>query len=233
MEESRMKVVVLLSGGMDSVCALYYSSEKYEVISALSFDYGSNHNMRELPHASFHCKKLGIPHTIIKTSFVDDHFDSSLLKSGGYTQKGAYAEKSLQKTIIPFRNGIILSIAAGYAESRGINGVVTGAHSGDYSVYPDCREKFLKLMSQAVCAGTYNKIRIIRPFVFMTKDQIVKKGRDLGVDFSKSWSCDEDTDVHCGECGTCVSRREAFSSARVSDPTDYTIKDPLPLAPID
>jgi len=233
MADDKLKVVVLLSGGMDSVCALYQSKEKYNVIFALSFDYGSKHNHKELPYASYHCEKLDIPHTIIKIDFIDDHFKSGLLKGGGYIQNGRYEGNSIKKTIVPFRNGIMLSIAVGYVESRGGNGVVIAAHSGDYSVYPDCREKFLKSMSQAVCVGTYNKIKIIRPFVFMTKDQIIRKGRELDVDFSKTWSCNEGMDLHCGECGTCIGRREAFNSARVADPTDYSSKKPLPLKPID
>jgi 7-cyano-7-deazaguanine synthase len=232
MLEDKLKVVVLLSGGMDSVCALYQSNEKYEVISALSFDYGSKHNHKELPYASYHCKKLNIPHSIIKIDFIDDYFHSCLLKGGEYLHKNCY-DNSKEKAIVPFRNGIMLSIAVGYAESRGGKGVVIAAHSGDYSVYPDCREKFLKSMAKAVCDGTYNKMKIIRPFVFMTKEQIVRKGRALDIDFSKTWSCNEGVDIHCGECGTCIGRREAFNSARVADPTDYSSKKPLPLSPID
>ena len=232
MVEDRLNVVVLLSGGMDSVCALYQSKQKYNVISALSFEYGSKHNNKELPYAAYHCEKLEISHTIIKIDFIDNHFKSSLLKGGGHIHKGYSPESSQDKPIVPFRNGIMLSIAAGYAESRDGDGVVIGAHSGDYSAYPDCREKFLKIMSQAVCIGTYNKIKVIRPFVFMTKDQIIRKGRELDVDFSKTWSCNEGLDIHCGECCTCVGRRKAFSSARVADPTDYTSKNPLPLDPI-
>ena len=231
MEEEKLNVVVLLSGGMDSVCALYQSIEKYNVMSALSFDYGSKHNHKELPYASFHCEKLNIPHSIIKIDFIDDYFKPHLLKDGRYLQRSYYDKDSMNKTIVPFRNGIMLSIAVGYTESRNGNGVVIAAHNDNYSIYPDCREKFLKSMSQAVCAGTYNKMKIIRPFVFMTKDQIIRKGQMLGVDFSKTWSCDEDENIHCGECNTCMDRKEAFNSARIVDPTDYSSEEPLPLEP--
>jgi len=226
--DDKMKVVVLLSGGMDSVCALYYSKDKYNVVSALSFDYGSKHNKKELPFASHHCEKLNIPHTIIKIDFIDDYFKSNLLKNGKHFEEG-----SNDKTIVPFRNGIMLSIAAGYAESRDGKGIVIASHSGNYSDYPDCREKFLKLMSQSICAGTYNKIKVLRPFVFMTLEEVVRKGRELNIDFSQTWSCDDGMDIHCGECDTCIGRRGAFNSARVSDPTEYSFKEPLPLEPMD
>ena len=233
MVDDKLKVVVLLSGGMDSVCALYHSQEKYNVTSALSFDYGSKHNHKELSCALFHCEKLNIPHTIIKIDFIDNYFKSDLLKGGEYAAHKHFNRNTTKKAMVPFRNGIMLSIATGYAESRGDKGVVIAAHSGDYSAYPDCREKFLKSMSQAVCTGTYNKIKVIRPFVYMTKDQIIRKGRELDVDFSKTWSCNEGPETHCGECGTCIDRRKAFNSARVADPTDYASKEPLPLAPLD
>ena len=227
-----MKVIVLLSGGTDSVCALYSSVEKYNVISAISVNYGAKHNHRELPYAAYHCEKLNIPHTVIKIDFIDKHFDSSLLKSGKNIPKGHFNEKDMQKIAVPFRNGIMLSMAAGFAESKGAKGIVIAAHSGNYSIYPDCRETFLKAMSDAICAGTYKGVKIIRPFVFMTKDQILRRGRELGVDFSKTWSCYEGTDIHCGECGTCLERREAFSSAGLADPTDYSSQEPLPSHPI-
>ncbi len=231
-EDYRMKVVVLLSGGMDSVCSLYYSKEKYNVIAAVSFDYGSKYNHKELPYASYHCGKLKIPHTVMKVGFVDDYFESSLMKDGSYAENSKLKNVS-SKTIVPFRNGMMLAIAIGFAESLGGEGVVIAAHSGDYSAYPDCREKFLKLMSQAAKAGTYNKVKILRPFVYLSKEEIVKIGRKLDVDFSKTWSCNKGDDIHCGECDTCLGRREAFNSARVSDPTVYNYNEPLSLDPLD
>ena len=229
---NKQKVIVLLSGGMDSVCALYYSAEKYEVVTALSFNYGSKHNHKELPYAAFHCKKLNIPHLVMNVDFIDKYFESNLLKSGEKIPKGQFSTENMKKTIVPFRNGIMLSIAAGFAECKGVEGIVIAAHSGEYSIYPDCREKFLKAMSAAVSSGSYTGIRIIRPFVFMTKDQIARKGRELGVDFSKTWSCYEGLDRHCGECGTCIERKGAFYSAGIADPTDYSAEVPLPPHPI-
>ena len=233
MAEYKQQVVVLLSGGVDSVCALYQSNEKYNVISALSFDYGSKHSHKELSYASYHCRKLNVPHSIVKLDFIDSCFHSRTLKFNEYLHENSYDATSMEKTIIPFKNGMMLSIAVGYAESKGGEGVIIASHCGNYSVHPDCREKFLKSMSQAVCDGTHSKMKIIRPFAFMTKEQIVRKGRIFGVNFSKTWSCSEGVDIHCGKCGMCLGRREAFNLASVADPAEYSSKEPLPLASID
>lgn len=232
MNMDRQKVVVLLSGGMDSVCALYYSAKRYEVVVALSFNYGSNHSHKELPCASYHCEKLDIPHIVMDIDFIDKHFGESLLVGNEVYLPSYSNSNEVKKRAVPFRNGIMFSIAAGYAESKGAKGIVIATHSGEYSIYSDCREKFLKLMSQAIHAGTYNEIDIIKPFVFMTKDQVAKIGKEHGVDFSKTWSCCEGVDQHCGECDTCVERKSAFSSAGIADPTEYSSGDPLPPHPI-
>lgn len=217
-----MKVVVLISGGMDSVTALYDAkAQEHEIISGLSFDYGSKHNHCELPMAKWHCDKLGIDHRIVTLGFMDELFESDLLKSGGEIPEGHYESENMKQTVVPFRNGIMLSIAAGFAESIGAKGLVIAAHSGDHAIYPDCREDFMRPMADAITAGTYEKIEVLRPFIQMRKEDIAKRGADLNVDFRQTWSCYKGGELHCGKCGTCVERVEAFSLAGLEDPTVY------------
>ncbi len=226
------KVVVLLSGGMDSVSAFYQAMEENEVISALSFDYGAKHNLREIPFAAYHCRNFDVEHQTIRLDFIGDLFKSDLLKSGGQIPDGHYEEDAMKKTVVPFRNGIMLSIAAGFAESRAANGLVIAAHAGDHAIYPDCREEFMKSMANAIRLGTYAQVQLLRPFIAMTKADIVARGNALGVDFSQTWSCYKGGAQHCGTCGTCVERREAFMSAGLADPTLYASEAALPTKPI-
>ena len=226
-----MKTIVLCSGGIDSVTALYHAHREYEVLGALGFHYGSKHNDRELPEARHHADKLGIPFRVVALDFMDRLFTSHLLRSGGEIPEGHYAEETMKQTVVPFRNGILLSIAAGYAESAGADGVVIAAHSGDHAVYPDCREPFMDAMGRAMATGTYAGIRLLRPFIALDKTAIVRIGTDLQVDYARTWSCYKGRERHCGVCGTCVERREAFQKAAVPDPTEYEQTPPLPEAP--
>jgi len=223
-----MKVCVLLSGGMDSVTVLYEALREHEVVACLSFDYGSKHNAKEIPFAKWHAEHLGIEHHTVELGFMDRLFASHLLKSGGEIPDGHYAEESMKQTVVPFRNGILLAIAAGYAESAGAEGVVIAAHSGDHAIYPDCREPFMRSMGEAMAHGTYVDVQLLRPFIAMDKAAIAKRGVELGVDFARTWSCYKGGCIHCGVCGTCVERREAFLLAGVSDPTDYEQTPELP-----
>jgi 7-cyano-7-deazaguanine synthase len=227
----RSRVVVLLSGGMDSVAALYEARQCHEVAACLSFDYGAKHNARELPMAAFHCEKLGIEHVVVPLDFIAKHFVSALLQGGAEIPKGHYQEDSMKQTVVPFRNGILLAIAAGFAESRGAQGIVIAAHSGDHAIYPDCREDFMQSMASALRLGTYAEISLHRPFVHMSKAAIAARGHALGVDFDHTWSCYLGKELHCGECGTCVERREAFALAGIHDPTQYLAQTPLPPSP--
>jgi len=226
-----MKVVVLLSGGLDSVTALHAAREQHEVVAALSFNYGAKHHAKELPMAAWQCAQSCIPHFIAPLDFVAREFQSDLLESGGTIPDGHYEEQTMRSTVVPFRNGIMLAIAAGFAESRGAEGIVIAAHAGDHAIYPDCREEFLAPMAQAIAAGTYAKIELLRPFVAIDKTGIVRRGAELGVDFSHTWSCYKGGDLHCGSCGTCVERREAFLLAGVPDPTIYAETGALPPKP--
>jgi 7-cyano-7-deazaguanine synthase len=226
-----MQVVVLLSGGMDSVAALYDSASRHDVVAAISFDYGAKHNHKEIPFAAYHCRKFNVEHRVIPLDFVGELFKSDLLKSGGAIPDGHYEEQTMKSTVVPFRNGIMLSIAAGFAESKEARGLVIAAHAGDHAIYPDCREEFMKSMADAIRLGTYAGITLLRPFICMTKADIASRGQALGVDFSRTWSCYKGGTLHCGTCGTCVERREAFIVAGIPDPTTYASDEPIPPRP--
>ena len=225
------KVIALVSGGMDSVTALYEAARTSQVVGTLSFDYGSKHNHKEIPFAAWHAQKLKVPHRVIELDFVGRLFKSSLLKDADAIPDGHYEDATMRQTVVPFRNGIMLSVAAGYAESNGAEGLVIAAHSGDHAIYPDCREEFMRSMAEAIRLGTYAGIDILRPFIHLTKADIVRRAQELGVDLAQTWSCYKGQELHCGTCGTCVERREAFIVADVPDPTHYANASPLPLRP--
>ena len=229
--ESISKAVVLVSGGMDSVTALYDTANKFDLVAAVSFNYGAKHNDREIPFAAVHCRRLGVRHEVISLAFINQLFKSDLLKSGGEIPNGHYEELTMKQTVVPFRNGIMMAIVAGFAESIGAQGLVIAAHTGDHAVYPDCREDFMKSMGEAIRLGTYGQIEIVRPFIALGKAEIAKRGFEMGVDFSQTWSCYRGGDLHCGKCGTCVERREAFLVAGIEDPTVYKEAGPLPRKP--
>ena len=138
---------------------------------------------------------------------------------------------NMKQTVVPFRNAIMLAVATGLAESRGAEGLVIAAHGGDHAIYPDCREEFMRAMGDAMRLGTYAEVKLLRPFIAMTKAEIAAAGAKLGVDFGRTWSCYKGGEVHCGKCGTCVERREAFELAGISDPTVYAETGVLPGKP--
>lgn len=224
----RMNVVVLCSGGMDSVTALHWAKAEHTVVAAVSFDYGAKHNHREIPMAAEQARLLRLRHEIIRLDFVDRLFASHLLKSGGAVPDGHYAAENMKQTVVPFRNAIMLSIACGFAESVSAGGLVIAAHTGDHTIYPDCREEFMQAMADAMRLGTYAGVQLLRPFIALHKGQIAAEGARLGVDFARTWSCYKGGAIHCGTCGTCVERREAFAQAGLPDPTSYAITPPLP-----
>lgn len=216
---------------MDSVTALYRAQAEHDVRAVLSFDYGAKHNACEIPFAAHHARQLGLRHEIVSLDFVDRLFDSALLKSGGDIPEGHYAADNMKQTVVPFRNAIMLSIAAGLAESIEAEGLVIAAHGGDHAIYPDCREEFMRALGEAMRLGTYAGILLLRPFIQHTKADIAAEGARLGVDLGQTWSCYKGGKTHCGRCGTCVERREAFRDAGLADPTDYLDLGPLPAAP--
>jgi len=210
---------IIVSGGMDSITLLH--EYKDEIALAITFNYGSNHAAKEIECAKYHCEKLGIEHIIIPLGFIHEYFKSSLLQGAEAIPEGHYADENMKSTVVPFRNGIMLSIACGLAESRGLKFVMIANHSGDHAIYPDCRGTFIDSMSEAMAYGTYENIRIIAPYTGISKADIAKRGAELGVDYSRTWSCYKGGDKHCGKCGTCVERKEAFELAGVPDLTEY------------
>ena len=211
--------VLILSGGVDSVTLLYDEQER--IALAISFDYGSKHNKREIPFAQWHCEQLGIKHITIPLDFMTKYFVSSLLEGGEEIPEGHYADDNMKSTVVPFRNGIMLSIAVGIAESNGLKYVMMANHGGDHTIYPDCRPEFVDAFDQAACAGTYVNVHLRSPYTNITKADIARRGKALGIDYSKTWSCYKGGEQHCGKCGTCVERREAFALAGIDDQTPY------------
>lgn len=211
-----MKAVLIYSGGLDSTTLLY--EYRSEIALAVSFDYGSKHNAREIEYARVNCRELGIKHLVIPLEFIGKYFKSDLLLSGGDIPEGNYNDENMQSTVVPFRNGIMLAVAAGLAESMGLDSIMIANHSGDHAIYPDCRPEFIDAFSQATQAGTYNGVKVVSPYCRLTKREIALRGRELGVDYSKTYSCYKGGEKHCGKCGTCTERKEALKGF---DTTQY------------
>lgn len=211
--------IIIVSGGMDSVTLLY--DYKDRIALGISFDYGSNHNAKEIPFAKLHCERLGIPHITIPLDFMHKYFKSSLLEGAEAIPEGHYEDENMKSTVVPFRNGIMLAIAAGIAESNGLEHVMIANHGGDHAIYPDCRPEFISSMSNATKAGSYNGVTVLAPYTNITKGDIARRGKDLGIDFTETWSCYKGGEKHCGKCGTCVERKEALKEAGIEDHTEY------------
>lgn len=211
--------VIIVSGGMDSITLLY--DRKDEIALGISFDYGSNHNAREIPYAKLHCERLGIKHITINLDFMHQYFKSSLLDGANAIPEGHYADSNMKSTVVPFRNGIMLSIAIGIAESNNLDQVFIANHGGDHTIYPDCRPEFINAINGAAMAGTYNGVKVIAPYTNITKGDIARIGKKLGIDYTETWSCYKGGKVHCGKCGTCVERKEALAEAGIDDKTIY------------
>ncbi|MBP5171361.1 MAG: 7-cyano-7-deazaguanine synthase QueC [Bacteroidales bacterium] len=219
MVQKKKDALLVLSGGMDSTTMLYDFQER--IALAVSFDYGSKHNAREIPLARLHCGRLGIPHVVIPLDFMQRYFKSSLLLGGEAIPEGDYADENMRSTVVPFRNGIMLSVAAGLAETHGLSRVMIANHSGDHAIYPDCRPGFVKSMSEAVSNGTYAHLTVDAPYTRLSKADIARRGKALGIDYSETWSCYQGGEKHCGRCGTCRERREALAAAGIEDTTSY------------
>ena len=211
--------VIIYSGGLDSTTLLY--DEQARVALAVTFDYGSNHAAREIACARHHCALLGVEHLVIELAFMSRYFQSSLFSGGDAIPSGSYDDENMKSTVVPFRNGIMLSIACGLAESRGLKRVLIANHGGDHAIYPDCRPEFVRAMDGAMQAGTYDGVTLAAPYTNLTKADLVRRGAKLGIDYGHTYSCYRGGEQHCGSCGTCTERRMAFEEAGVPDPTAY------------
>ena len=203
-----MKALIIYSGGMDSSVLLH--RYKKEIALAITFDYGSKHNQREIKAAKRNCEKLNIEHKIIELPFVNQYFKSSLLRSGGKIPKGSYEQETMKSTVVPFRNGVMLSIAVGIAESNNLDTILIANHFGDHDIYPDCRKEFIDAFSLTAKTGTYGQIKIHSPFCEINKREIALIGKEIKINFADTYSCYNGKKIHCGECSTCLERKDAL-----------------------
>lgn len=203
--------ILVLSGGMDSTTMLYEFRDR--IALAVTFDYGSNHNAREIECAAYNCRQLGIEHIVIPLGFIGRYFDSSLLSGADAIPTGHYDGDNLRSTVVPFRNGIMLAAAAGLAESRGLTRVMIANHAGDHEIYPDCRPGFIKAMGAAISEGTFAPVVLEAPYTGLSKADIALRGLKLGIDYDYTYSCYKGGEHPCGECATCIERQEALNEA--------------------
>ncbi|KZL12597.1 7-cyano-7-deazaguanine synthase [Pseudovibrio axinellae] len=221
-----MKTIVICSGGLDSVTLAYKVAREHELLGLVSFDYGQRHK-KELDYAAHAAKQLGVPHYILNMSQIGTHLSGSALTDDLDVPDGHYAEENMKVTVVPNRNAIMLSIGFGIAAAQQADAVAAAVHGGDHFIYPDCRPEFIKsfeAMQKLALAG-YADVSLYTPFVEISKGAIVTEGAKHNVPFEDTWSCYKGGEKHCGRCGTCVERREAFDLAGVDDPTDYADPD--------
>ncbi|MFJ8856092.1 7-cyano-7-deazaguanine synthase QueC [Streptomyces sp. NPDC102437] len=217
--------MLIFSGGLDSAVTAYKLRDEGVVVNLISFNYGQRH-VKELAHAASLAARLDVAHDIVDLTSLGQILGGSALTDPTVpVPHGHYRAETMRSTVVANRNAIMLEIAAGSAVALGADAVAFGAHSGDHAIYPDCRPEFFTLIQASIKAGNEGHIapgfQLVAPFLDLTKADIVREGARLGVPFGLTWSCYEGGDVHCGACGTCVERREAFAEAEVADPTVY------------
>jgi len=219
------RVVTTLSGGLDSVTLAHdLAAEGHDVI-ALSFDYGQRH-AKEIDFAARCADRLGVDHHVVDLRSIGSLLTGSALTDDAVdVPEGHYTDVSMMATVVPNRNAIMLSVAIGVAVARAASAVATAVHAGDHPIYPDCRPAFIDAIEHEARVANEGFIaadfRVLAPFLHLAKDEIVRRGAKLGVPFEETWSCYVGRAEHCGRCGTCVERREAFDLAGVTDPTRY------------
>lgn len=217
-----MKTLVVCSGGMDSVVLAHKTAAENTLLGLVTFDYGQRHK-KELIFAAGCARRLGVTHDIIDITAIGAHLTGSALTDDLDVPDGHYAQETMKITIVPNRNAIMLTIAFGVAAAKGADAVSTAVHGGDHFIYPDCRPGFIDAFEtmQRHALDGYADIQLHAPFVHISKSEIARMGADIDVPFVETWSCYKGQDVHCGCCGTCVERREAFHLAGIKDPTAY------------
>ncbi|MGV2122931.1 7-cyano-7-deazaguanine synthase QueC [Agrobacterium vitis] len=221
-----MKILVVCSGGLDSVSLADKMAAEHQLIGLISFDYGQRHK-KELDFAALAAKRLGVPHQIIDITAIGASLTGSALTDDLDVPDGHYAEETMKITVVPNRNAIMLAIAFGVATARKADAVAVAVHGGDHFIYPDCRPGFIDAFQtmQVHALEGYADVKLLAPFVTVSKADIVTEGAKYGTPFDQTWSCYKGGARHCGRCGTCVERREAFHLAGVTDPTDYEDPD--------
>lgn len=217
--------VAVISGGLDSTALAYELKFKGHDLRLMSFNYGQRHR-KELEFAAATAERLGVPWTLVDLTGITHLLAGSSLTSDDVeVPDGHYAAESMRATVVPNRNAIMLNIAAGYAVSIGARHIATGVHAGDHYIYPDCRPAFISSLNHMLNMATEGHSKpgfsVLAPFVHLSKANIVRLGEHYKVPWRETWSCYKGGDVHCGTCGTCRERKEAFELADVPDPTVY------------
>lgn len=221
-----MKTIVICSGGLDSVSLAHMVANEHQLTRLVSFDYGQRHR-KELYYAAACAKRLNVPYDVIDLRSIGAVLTGSALTDDIDVPDGHYAEESMRITVVPNRNAIMLTVAFGIAAARGDDAVAAAVHGGDHFIYPDCRPAFtnaFEAMQKAALDG-YATVSLYTPFVHRTKADIVTEGARYHTPFADTWSCYKGGEHHCGRCGTCVERREAFHLASIHDPTLYEDSD--------
>lgn len=208
MPKVKNKVLVVLSGGLDSSTCLYHHLSQYDEVMTVTFDYGQRHR-REIESA----KKVADVARVYNTVFTIplNEWTSSSLLGDSDIPHGHYSDESMKRTVVPYRNLIMLAVAASIASDNKCNGVSYGAHSGDAAIYPDCTPAFATAMKHTLYTGDYAKLQLFTPLIGMNKRQVGEYARRLGVPIALTWSCYEGGDEPCGKCGACVAREEALA----------------------
>lgn len=217
-----MKTLVVCSGGLDSVTLAYKIAREHTLGGLVSFDYGQRHK-KELGFAKKCADDLGVPHHIIDITHIGKMLSGSALTDNVDVPDGHYAEETMKITVVPNRNAIMLTIAYGIASAQNMDAVATAVHGGDHFIYPDCRPDFINAFAkmQDHALEGVSEIKLYTPYLERDKTAIAADAGALGVPITNTWSCYKGGDIHCGRCGTCVERREAFHLAGVQDPTEY------------
>ena len=221
-----MKVIVVCSGGLDSVSLAHRMAAEAQLLGLISFDYGQRHR-KELEFAAACAKRLGVFHEIIDMRGIGHRLTGSALTDDVDVPDGHYAEETMRITVVPNRNAIMLAVAFGVAAARQADAVAIAVHGGDHFIYPDCRPGFIDAFQamQDHALDGYASIRLLAPYVNGSKADIVADGARHHTPFAETWSCYKGGARHCGRCGTCVERREAFHLAGIADPTEYEDPD--------
>lgn len=214
------KAVVLLSGGMDSTTLLYDVKHLGYEVYPITFYYGQKHK-KEIEMAYKTCKRLGLGYKLVDVDSLSDLAPSALTKRELEVPKTSYDEESMKQTVVPNRNMVLLALATAYAIGIESGTVWYGAHGGDHAIYPDCRPLFVKEMGDAISVCDTRKVVLLAPYLFLDKADILKKGLELGIDYSLTWTCYEGKELACGKCGSCTERLEAFKAVGVRDPIRY------------
>lgn len=221
-----MRTIVICSGGLDSVSLAHRIHDEGGLARLVSFDYGQRHR-KELDFAARCAQRLAVPHDLIDIRAIGRQLSGSALTDAIDVPDGHYAEASMKATVVPNRNAIMLAIAFGIAAANKAQAVAAAVHGGDHFIYPDCRPAFIAAFQemQNHALEGLGEIALLTPYLHLTKSDIVADGARHGTPFAETWSCYKGGELHCGRCGTCVERREAFDLAGVQDPTLYADAD--------